>query len=1035
MATPGLVHRDADPVWLPSGDPLFPWRVQTAQYTAEMAGYLDAGIDGVLWRFTHRAGHVMTYSPEAVAYVDHLGYIDPLVALAHIEAVVSGDTITFDHPGYTVTYQALHDRLKLTITLKVPFRAPDGVLVNEETSLLTLTGGVALPEGLEIWDPTGKRNQDFATMGEVFLRSADGQDIQHLARVTAVDADGNPGAGQMRIVTDLDGTRRLYQGVSWGWLQVASFPVEIDPTVVTTSTTSVATAYSNQRKVVRCNTAVSGQNHLVDFWADGAAIKYAVSQDNGTTFGSAATVTTLESGFGNFSVAIDASDHIHIAFRNDGDIRYIRGAAAAGRTSWTWGSSVLVGFDSPAGSTLERFPDIVVHTEGSGWAAHLVWAVTNGSTEAIVKYNKVDITSGGSPTAGTASGIGTVESNQIAYPSISVDSSKNLYAVWTTQLTGTGKGVRAKKATYSSGSWTWDSEEVIDESNYATSGYLSSVLDSTGRLVVAYSKSGDGNLAVKERSTGGTWSDRTPTTVTANALSVVVDTLTDNIYVAYVATGLFYRKYDRTGASWGSAETIDSSTSANYPTWRRDSGGSALDLVYTDGAGSPFNIEHYRLSLNTAPTAPTLTTRTNFDATASADFIWTFNDTDAGDTQSAYQLQIVKVLDGSTAVDTGKTASGTSSYTLTGGTLTNAFQYQWRVKTWDAADSEGAWSSYSTFYASAKPTVTITVPATDGTTVTGPTLVAEWSFSDPESEGQSAYQVRLTTDADVELWDSTKTASVSARSKTVSYTLADLTDYKVKVTVWDAKDVASTEVVRTFTVAFTAPATPSIVVTPNADQFPPHLEVTVTNPTPTGSQPAVASNTIQRSADDGSTWTDLGTCAENGSYLDYTPASGTAYLYRAVAVAGNGTDAEGTTYGGTLPRDFWWFVSKATPSDAIPFAFEREASWQHDRAFTEVETRGPSTVHFFGGRKRDIIPISALFPDYSDASPHDHVSLTKEEWRQRFVDLVGVQGYLCSPDGLVKRGILEPPSGQFSRDMVLNSLSVQVRFVEKGQVP
>lgn len=834
------------------------------------------------------------------------------------------------------------------------------------------------------------------------------------------------------LISNPDGSYTFRITVDRQWLTerfAAGDVVVIDPTTVATSSASTATRLSNQRKVARFSNGV-----LFGMYEDssfGLSCRY--SADGGSTWQTPGTGASIGSTFTS-SVFIDADDYIHVVRRRTSDnyLVYNRGTPDAGRTSYTWSADFTVYASDKVDAA-----DIVAVAEGTGWKAFVVFAFADTTPSGLVYCSQLNVMSGGSVAhEGTSTLYQQYIDNAYSYPSISIDANKNLLVVWTAARTGSGYGVRAKKATYSAGSWSWGSEEIVTESYYAVSGILSGQTDSSGRFLVAFRRSSDNVVMVYERSSGGTWTDRSPSAITSpGSLSVATDT-SDNIYLAYTLSGLYTRKYNRGGAAWDAAVQGDSATSAAYATARRDSAGNAIDVLYTVGSGSPYTVTHYRLTLNSAPTAPTLTTKANFDATSSAQFTWTFNDPDAGNTQGSYQLQIARVSDGVTVVDSGKTASGTASHTLTGGTLSNNVQYQWRVKTWDQSDLEGPYSNYSTFYTSAKPSATITVPATDGATVTGSSLTAQWTYSDPESEAQFAYQVRLTDNSDVEQWSSGKKTGANL-SLTIGYTLVNSTNYKVKLTVWDAKDVASTEVVRTFVTSFTAPATPTIAVVPLGDQFPPRVDVKVTNPAPGGGQPSVTNNTIQRSSDGGSTWTTLGTCDENGTLADYTAASGTSYIYRATANGSNGVTATSATKPGSLDRDCWWFVPKDTPSNAVPFAWNRDASWQYDMAVTEVETRGPATVHFAGGKKLDRINISAVYVDGDDATPHQSVDLTKEQWRQRFKDLVLVQGYLCGPNGdnLAKRGILQPPSGSWTRDMVVNALTVAVVFVEKGSVP
>jgi len=111
-----------------------------------------------------------------------------------------------------------------------------------------------------------------------------------------------------------------------------------------------------------------------------------------------------------------------------------------------------------------------------------------------------------------------------------------------------------------------------------------------------------------------------------------------------------------------------------------------------DGYDPELNIQY---TVNTPPNAPTLNSPADsarFNPSASVSFSWAFNDPDAGDSQSAYQLQIA-YDSGFTNIflDTGKVSSSSTSTTRT--LPSDVGVYYWRVKTWDSQDAEGAWSS------------------------------------------------------------------------------------------------------------------------------------------------------------------------------------------------------------------------------------------------------------------------------------------------------------------------------------------------------
>lgn len=231
-------------------------------------------------------------------------------------------------------------------------------------------------------------------------------------------------------------------------------------------------------------------------------------------------------------------------------------------------------------------------------------------------------------------------------------------------------------------------------------------------------------------------------------------------------------------------------------------------------------------TLDAPPDAPTLTPRANYDATASALFAWTFSDPNPSDSQSAYQLDI-NTAAGVDVYDSGKVTSGTSSRTLTGATLTNGVSYQWRVKTWDAADQEGAWSGFGTFSTAAGGSVTITDPASDNPPgiVTDDYLLT-WSVT---GTTQAAYRVVVVRTADsAEVLNTGWVASVAT-----SYQLTGLPtglEQDIQVTVRNAGMVESAVGHRLITPDYGEPENP--VVTTVAVNDDGYILVSVANPIP-----------------------------------------------------------------------------------------------------------------------------------------------------------------------------------------------------------
>ncbi|QGQ93961.1 hypothetical protein EHS13_03090 [Paenibacillus psychroresistens] len=114
--------------------------------------------------------------------------------------------------------------------------------------------------------------------------------------------------------------------------------------------------------------------------------------------------------------------------------------------------------------------------------------------------------------------------------------------------------------------------------------------------------------------------------------------------------------------------------------------------------GGDANYGNMIFYVNKPPLAPTLTTHANINPNLGQSFLWTFNDTDVGDTQSAYQVQWLRVSDSVVVQDTGKQVSAGSSFSIAGNAFVAGIQYKWQVRTWDNYDVVGPYSGFSTFY-------------------------------------------------------------------------------------------------------------------------------------------------------------------------------------------------------------------------------------------------------------------------------------------------------------------------------------------------
>jgi hypothetical protein len=298
---------------------------------------------------------------------------------------------------------------------------------------------------------------------------------------------------------------------------------------------------------------------------------------------------------------------------------------------------------------------------------------------------------------------------------------------------------------------------------------------------------------------------------------------------------------------------------------------------------------------NTAPNSPTSLSPngTTIDKDITQRFSWTFSDPDASDVQSAYDLRYQVSGSGSwTTVSGGATAY----HDFAGGSF-SAGDYEWQVRTTDNGGLTGGYSSSATFTAAATPTAPTISDPTSGGTVNSDPYVVTWT-----APSQEAYQVRTVADlagspdTGTVYQDTGTVASSSTRSQSMTFATNSRTEHvQVRVRV---SGLWSSWASHSVLVSYTSPPIPTITVT--ADDTTAAITIAVTNPAPSGSEPAVSSNEVwvrvalggrqdvDRTVGDDGIRIATGV-ANGGSYVDRAIASGTDYQYRVRAIGDNDT--------------------------------------------------------------------------------------------------------------------------------------------------
>lgn len=923
---------------------------------------------------TAPTGEVITWKPGELAYRDASGQLDYIIGSSASALLTMGKQAKYNRvfPNVDDTFHAQADQVKHWTILHEPPRQPASYLgAGIEFGVSGIITGCRFPVG--------------------FCDSA----VSHpfiLPTPVIKDLTNQEITGRYEIL-DGDGYQQIFIWFPASFLANAVYPVMIDPTIGTSTTSPLPS--SPWRRMDR-----STDGTIWVLATDGTAGKFYYSKDGGQTWTYSGSGSDI-ANFYNGSLFIDIDDYAHVIFRNSASTYYIyaRGTPNAGKTAWTWATTTISGISSDYSS-----PMGVAHREGTGWVFHYVSdSLTTPSNDLSVVYRNLTISSSGDVTINSPVGLednaeafshayAQLDFNHIGDGKTVAGSTPHIYACWQIDASGADK-IAFRKATYSGGVWTWGAIRTMD-ATYAINGSLACCFDGT-RFLIAYHSYATGWATVVHRDAADTNTATYDATMsylnTSGGVCITYDA-DGNIYLFGIATQPKWIKYTRGVNSWGSWVNVEAVTAKTFTlTSKRgyyDGLSGSIEVIWAEGSANPYTIKYNQtVTFNVAPNPPINLTRASYDATQAANYIWTFADPNPGNTQSAYQLIIEKVSDGSTVLDTGKVVSTASSHSVLANTLTNGNQYRWKVKTWDNLDTVGDYSSYATFYANTAPTTAITFPAADATVISANAITPQWSYSDAEAQAQASYQLLLTASDDVVLWDSGKVSDVNARQRTINYALINLTSYKIKLTVWDSFDTASTQAVRTFSTSFTPPAVPTIVSAGDATNG--RITITITNPTPQGLEPGNLYNDLHRRKQGETAWVRLATqIAVNGSYSDYTPQSATIYEYKVTIYGDNDTSNESLSQTGTVTFKGVW-LHDVTSSAATVHQFEYDGKGRDFNWVTEGILMG------FAGR---IKPV-AEFGDREDGVVNIKLQMMKGDTDHTVLEsLIKSRATLCYRD-------------------------------------
>lgn len=291
--------------------------------------------------------------------------------------------------------------------------------------------------------------------------------------------------------------------------------------------------------------------------------------------------------------------------------------------------------------------------------------------------------------------------------------------------------------------YAWNGSSLVYDSNKSVS--VTNIIQGAGyrSSAVVVSKSfTPGASAVKVRvraahelpnGTSVTWS------VTANGTSWV-----KRWRVRGTASGTVLEVSPDNGATWQAIGTANDALPSvdNAQLWVTVTAGTSVkwkaEMATADPAvtpkiaTSPRGGVAVRLDTNSAPNPPTPPVYGACFTTTTPTLSWTFSDPDPGDSQRAYQVQIVRAPDYALVLDSGKVISNQTQYTVPTSTApdvagplwsSGAYQFKYRVMVWDQADTPSPWSNWGDFCVVAfeRPRVTEIVSPPAGQVAPDPT--------------------------------------------------------------------------------------------------------------------------------------------------------------------------------------------------------------------------------------------------------------------------------------------------------------------------
>lgn len=380
-----------------------------------------------------------------------------------------------------------------------------------------------------------------------------------------------------------------------------------------------------------------------------------------------------------------------------------------------------------------------------------------------------------------------------------------------------------------------------------------------------------------------------PTNIVATRVTTTVEiTWDDNS--SNETTFTLQRKTSTDGITWGSYSTLSSSIAANSESYTDNSPGNYNQYkIRSDTTNPVLNssyIESSVVVILVYPNPPTSVEPVNYEAIdidGPIPVTWVHNPQD-GSSQTFFSIRF-RVFGGAWSLYVNKYAR-TAGYSNVSTASFAVGKWEYEVRTWGAATTGGETSDGSGYYEGSGYTLgSFTLSTVPDGTITDPngiddyaysTLTCTWSYTQAESNLQIQYICKLYDENDILL--ETNQASNADLETTFSTRLSNDTDYSVTLTVQESTGLWSDIDTVEFTTDFYTPSQPTLTIEEGQEGT---AVITITNPSPTGTEVATEYNTLYRSIDSGVTYSIAQDNIEaNTAITDYLPLiNGTTYYY------------------------------------------------------------------------------------------------------------------------------------------------------------